>query len=101
MVGLFAWLFRVSGLAGVPLMFTSTAATRHDESAPQPRREHDRGVASFSDRVLAALGEHAAWLCLALLMVARVTACHAWRHARPGLDPERSQDAPRGPPRSR
>jgi hypothetical protein len=98
MVGLLAWLFRLSGWSAARLGFGAAAAERHEDT---PCRAESPGPASFSDVALASLGERVAWLCLTLLMAARVTACSGWRHDRPGVEPTRAQDAPRGPPSSR
>ena len=101
MVGLLAWLFRLSGWSAARLGFGAATAERHEDAPRHPRRAESPGPASFSDVALASLGERVAWLCLTLLMAARVTACSGWRHDRPGVDPTRAQDAPRGPPSSR
>jgi hypothetical protein len=98
MVGLLAWLVRLSGWSAARLGFGAAAAERHEDT---PRGAESSGPASFSDVALGSLGERVAWLCLTLLMAARVTACSGWRHDRRRVEPTRAQDAPRGPPSSR
>lgn len=98
MVGLLAWLFRLSGWSAARLGFGAAPAERNEDA---PRRAESPAPASFSDVALASIGERVAWLCLTLLMAARVTACSGWRHDCPGVEPTRAQDAPRGPPSSR
>jgi hypothetical protein len=98
MVGILAWLFRLPGWSAARLGFGAATAERNEDA---PRRAESPAPASFSDVALASIGERVAWLCLTLLMAARVTACSGWRHDRPGVEPTRAQVAPRGPPSSR
>ena len=101
MVGLFVWLLRLSHWPGVRLPFGSAPAAQRDEAVQRPHSDGERAPASLTDLALGVLAERVALLCLALLIAARLGACHSWRNDRPGLAPARSQDAPRGPPPSR
>jgi hypothetical protein len=101
MVGLLTWLLRLSGWSAARLGFGPATAEGHEDAPRPPQRGESPDPASFSDVALASLGERVAWLCLTLLMAARVTACFGWRCDRPGVEPTRAQDAPRGPPPSR
>jgi len=99
MVKLITWLVRLSGWSAMRLSFRPIAVDRNEDSAPR-RCRTDPGPASFSDVAVASIGERSAWLCLALLMAAKVAACHGWRRVRPGLEPQWPYEAQRGPPLS-
>jgi len=100
MVRIITRLLRLSGWSAMRLSFRPIAVDWNEVSTPRPRHRTDPGLASFSDVALASIGERSAWLCLALLMAAKVAACHGWLRVRLGLDPPWPHEAQRGPPLS-
>jgi len=101
MAGVLTWLFRLVGWrpAARPL-FRPSPAELNKAAGRGPKPISVRCPASLVDAALGSLHEQATRLYLALLMAARIAACHGWRQVRLELEPARSHEVPRGPPLS-
>jgi len=100
MSGVLAWLFRLAGWPAARHLFRPSHAELTEADGRRPRPTSVLRPASLVDAALGSLHEQATRLCLALLMAARVAACHGWRQDRLELEPARSREVPRGPPLS-
>ncbi|HTF52648.1 MAG TPA: hypothetical protein VK735_34810 [Pseudonocardia sp.] len=100
MAGVLTWLFRLVGWPAARPLFRTSPAELNKAAGCRPRPISILRPASLVDAALGSLHEQATRLCLALLMAARIAACHGWRQVRLGLEPVRSREVPRGPPLS-
>jgi len=99
MAGVLTWLFRLVGWPAARPLFRSPAEL-NKAAGRRPRPISVLRPASLVDAALGSLHEQTTRLCLALLMAARIAACHGWRQVRLELEPARSCEVPRGPPLS-